>query len=183
MSGLWRAERGVAAVELALCLPLVALLVFGAVPLWGRATVTGDLHRAAWEGMRYAVKVRPNPTDDVTYACSTATSRITRRHTVDEIVAETRRAASHLLGSPDVGIADDALPGDVTVFVDGVPYTSGTITCTVPANAQIRVEVVLTRPAGAAAAVANSLSAFFGNPDGVFADPYTVTVDAVGVLE
>lgn len=178
-----RGERGVAAVEFALFLPLIALVVFASLPLLERMTITTDLHRAAWEGMRYGVKVRPNPVDnDPAFACSAATGRITRRHTVDEIVAETRRAASHLLGDPD-GVAPLPASTSVVVEIDGTPHTTGPATCTVQASIPVRVVVSVTRPAGPAAGVANGVAGLFGNDDGIFADPYTVTVDAVGILE
>lgn len=55
-----RGRRGVATVELAVCLPVIVLLVFGAIEASSFIFLKQSLNVAAYEGIREAVRVGSN---------------------------------------------------------------------------------------------------------------------------
>jgi hypothetical protein len=73
-SGRTRADRGVALVEFAVALPLLAVLVFGTLDLGRAYSLWNETKNAAREGAAYAID-RPCDTAGITEAATTETDR------------------------------------------------------------------------------------------------------------
>lgn len=72
-------RRGVAAVEFAVCLPVIVLLVFGAIEASSFIFLKQSLNVAAYEGIRESIRIGSNTTQGV----DRATNILDARNVVD----------------------------------------------------------------------------------------------------
>jgi Flp pilus assembly protein TadG len=77
-----RWHRGVAAVELAICLPVLALLVFGAIEATAFIFLKQSLHVAAYEGARSGSRIAGNQAEATARARAILDSRDVRGATI-----------------------------------------------------------------------------------------------------
>ncbi|MDG2224600.1 MAG: pilus assembly protein [Rubripirellula sp.] len=70
-----RARSGIAAIEMAVCLPVIILLVFGTIEASGLIFLKQALHVAAYEGVRETVRVDSNNSEGAAIAMSILSSR------------------------------------------------------------------------------------------------------------
>lgn len=77
-----RRRRGVAAVEFAICLPVLALLVFGAIEATAFIFLKQSLHVAAYEGARSGSRIAGNQADATARARAILESRDVRGATI-----------------------------------------------------------------------------------------------------
>ena len=68
-------RRGVAAVEFAVCLPVMVLLVFGAIEASSFIFLKQSLQVAAYEGVREAVRINSNNSNGTNRATNILTAR------------------------------------------------------------------------------------------------------------
>ena len=70
-----RSRRGVAAVEMAVCLPVIILLVFGAIEASSFIFLKQSLNVAAYEGIRESIRVGSGNDEGTTRAATILSSR------------------------------------------------------------------------------------------------------------
>lgn len=157
-----RDDRGGAAVELAILLPLLLLLAAGIWPLLAGIATYADVDHAAADGIRYATKVDRNP---IANACATETGLSgSRRRSNAEVVAYVSDAVE--------------LPGaTVTVTVD---HASGSL-CRATSGTPVTVTVSYPLTTGTLARTANTIAGFFGGGP-IYTDT-TRSTSAYGLLE
>lgn len=78
-----RKVRGVAAVEFAVCLPVIVLLVFGAIEAASFIYLKQSLHVAAYEGARHAIRIG----SDNTQAAGSVQNILASRNVQDFLVS------------------------------------------------------------------------------------------------
>jgi len=76
-------RRGVAAVEFAVCLPVLALLVFGAIEASSFIFLKQSLSVAAYEGIREAVRLDSNSTNGINRAQNILNARSVNDFNID----------------------------------------------------------------------------------------------------
>jgi Flp pilus assembly protein TadG len=77
-----RQRMGVATVELAMCLPVLALLVFGAIEAASFIFLKQSLHVAAYEGIREAIRIGSTEADAINRSNAILNSRLVQDSTV-----------------------------------------------------------------------------------------------------
>ncbi len=121
--------RGVAAVEFAVCLPVLVVLVLGTIECTNMIFVQQAMHVVAYEGARAAIDQNALPTD-VTTRCA-------------DVIAE-----RHLKTTTTTVIPSniDALPaGDFVTVRVSLPYAANSVTGIWYLNNQLTAEVIMAK--------------------------------------
>jgi Flp pilus assembly protein TadG len=118
-----RKRRGLAAVEFAICLPVLALLVFGSIEATAFIFLKQSLHVAAYEGVRNGSRVTGNQAEATARARAILDSRGVRGATINFITGD---VASIQRGGPV--IIEVAAPTNINSPLAGQWIANRTLT-------------------------------------------------------
>jgi len=116
-------RNGSAAVELAICLPVILLVVSGAIEGANFAFLRQTLAQSAYEGVKVTVRRGSNPEDGLAAARRVTEARQVRDATFQFVPADPRQAAP---GTPVTLIV--SAPGDSNSLMPVGPFSGRTIT-------------------------------------------------------